>query len=628
MVLRVYGGTTVSPPAGWTILSSQEATSPAYGTSKVVFARKDTVTSGNSSTAYTWSFSPNSAYCGTYFVVRPSAGRVVVDYYWRIAENVDLAFDPMYAYAPPPLPVVDSSVLVFIASPAAVLTSSHNATLSDMPSGTLWHSAYTWNFLNCAYVAAGTSYAWGAAPRMLDGTSVGGNAWTTLTILLSPGVHAGQVSDTVTSADTSRGQLGYTVKQDAITDYIWHDDVASHREATIETTARLWSLVDTAFVTAGTQTEIAETFTVGHIDRSLEEEALPIVYIWGLRASYGLRRSETVTAADVAAAKPRWGYHQRDVIEVNETLVPNARYSMAASGGIKASELVRVALPAAMAQSVTVAAATRAMNGVLVLERLALTDLARPTARYGAALVQALTMHDALARFFGAEVAEGISIAPAQASVYRGHAGVADTLAISAALGHSLILKVTVPEGIDITPAQAVKMVFRPTLHDGVMFDAVYVHPNGTITTWAVNTRTNAVTEYTGYNFNSFAPVGLRYLAAADTGLYVLDGATDANDAIIADIKTGLAQFAGSRFTAIKAVYLGIRATGEFALKIIDGANVERTYKVLVDGRRTAKVQVGKGIRTRYMAFELVSTGQDFDLDTIEIIPLLETRRV
>jgi hypothetical protein len=37
---------------------------------------------------------------------------------------------------------------------------------------------------------------------------------------------------------------------------------------------------------------------------------------------------------------------------------------------------------------------------------------------------------------------------------------------------------------------------------------------------------------------------------------------------------------------------------------------------------------MGKGLRSRYFAFELVSTGQDFDLDTLEFIPLVADRRV
>jgi hypothetical protein len=37
---------------------------------------------------------------------------------------------------------------------------------------------------------------------------------------------------------------------------------------------------------------------------------------------------------------------------------------------------------------------------------------------------------------------------------------------------------------------------------------------------------------------------------------------------------------------------------------------------------------MGKGQRARYFAFELISAGQDFDLDTIEFVPIVVQRRV
>jgi hypothetical protein len=43
---------------------------------------------------------------------------------------------------------------------------------------------------------------------------------------------------------------------------------------------------------------------------------------------------------------------------------------------------------------------------------------------------------------------------------------------------------------------------------------------------------------------------------------------------------------------------------------------------------KTARINIGKGIRARYFAFELISTGQDFDLDSLEFIPLVAKRRV
>ena len=43
---------------------------------------------------------------------------------------------------------------------------------------------------------------------------------------------------------------------------------------------------------------------------------------------------------------------------------------------------------------------------------------------------------------------------------------------------------------------------------------------------------------------------------------------------------------------------------------------------------KTTKVNMGKGLRARYFAYELISTGQDFDLDSVEFVPLVAQRRV
>jgi hypothetical protein len=42
----------------------------------------------------------------------------------------------------------------------------------------------------------------------------------------------------------------------------------------------------------------------------------------------------------------------------------------------------------------------------------------------------------------------------------------------------------------------------------------------------------------------------------------------------------------------------------------------------------TTKVKIGKGINTTYMAWELITEGQDFDFDSIEFIPMTRERRV
>jgi hypothetical protein len=163
---------------------------------------------------------------------------------------------------------------------------------------------------------------------------------------------------------------------------------------------------------------------------------------------------------------------------------------------------------------------------------------------------------------------------------------------------------------------------------EGVEISAAYLSPGGGITTWALNTNTAAVTEYSGYDFNSFAKLGRHYVGASNEGIFSLDGDTDDGTDIISRIKSGFAQFSGSKFTSFKAAYLGVRGEGDFILRVVDGEGKSYDYAVSTRNTRSTKVHMGKGLRARYFSFELISTGQDFDLDTVEFIPIAETRRV
>ena len=135
--------------------------------------------------------------------------------------------------------------------------------------------------------------------------------------------------------------------------------------------------------------------------------------------------------------------------------------------------------------------------------------------------------------------------------------------------------------------------------------------------------------KYTNYNFNSFTPIGVKYLAAGPNGVYELNGDTDAGTDIIAKARSGYAQFNSTKMSGIKGCYLAIRGEGLVYIKILAGDGREYIYQAKTQPELTnTKINIGKGLRTRYLAFELITTGQDFDMDTLEFVPMLSDRRV
>ncbi len=343
-------------------------------------------------------------------------------------------------------------------------------------------------------------------------------------------------------------------------------------------------------------------------------------------------RATPVTAADgLGVSASVLAYYGQVLVErlrLVEALIPNAFMHVRIDDLVQLITTLRQALPVALVDGVGMASATQAQRSIRVLEAIQLHETVLGAAHYHVSIAQVLRLHDSLANFFGASIADGIGIGSTLTARALAMAGLSETMQVSATLVPKLLLSVTVPEGVRLSAVQAVKMLFRPTLREGVVFEAGYVAPDGGFTTWVMNTRTGGVTEYDNYAFNSFAQMGAKYLGASDSGLYELLGDDDDGTDIIARIKGGFLQFGGTQLSRLKEAYIAARGGGQFVLKIRTADGL--TYNYLADTRnmRSSKVHMGKGQKSRYFAFELISTGQDFDLDTLEFVPIVVQRRV
>jgi len=576
--------TTVTPPAGWTQVTSAyaSAVSGAYASKLFVFS-KDAVASGDASTAYTFTAGASVQMSLHYAVVRASAGAViVVDTATSTYSNVASG-----AVAPAPLTATRFGEMMLA---AAGTTYAMSVSYSpSTPSGmTMWTGSQNLNLTAGAYQARNSgeavstgSFSWSVSPS--------DNGLVAVTLLVrATGVDA-ELADTVFVQDYSGQGNGFF---DTLTE------------------------------------------TVGSLDAPGSAQVVPVADTFRSRDALNLVRVLARSADDTigGADAPVYAYRPSGVVV--ETIATALTQAIGYTGSptlsdtLSLADALAVAQPIAMAEGVGAAAALTAVQGVYVLQALGLAETLAPNAVYSRALTQALGLSDALSRFLSGALTETVGVTPAAAAVKVVSPELDDAIEVAETITPAIVFRVVAAETLGLSDDDVLRWVFSPTVAEGVELSAAYIQPSGSVTTWAINTRTAAVTEYTGYEFNSFAKMGRRYIAASSSGLYMLDGDTDDGASIVADLKTGFAQFAGSRFAGLKAVYLGMHGEGEFVLRVIEGDGTERDYRAVVADRRTAKVQVGKGLRARYFAFELISTGQVFDLDTIEMIPLLMQRRV
>ena len=333
----------------------------------------------------------------------------------------------------------------------------------------------------------------------------------------------------------------------------------------------------------------------------------------------------------LSSAFSLYKYATREIIEALEfdtdTLVGFVRAWILTDGFTVSGEIVS-AQNALVAEHIAIGFSQAVSRHISVLEELAITDTVLAPWHFARTLEERLTVADSISRFLGASIAEVIAVVSVVARKRRMQPTITQNIAIADTASAGLLLQLVANETIEITPAQALKMIYSPTIHDSFQIVATHIDPSGAVTTWAINLSNGAVTEYTNFDFNSFAYMGRKYLAANEDGLFELDGADDAGTDIVARMKSGIMQVGQGRLSSIKGIYLGLRGEGDWLLKVVADDDKTYIYSVAAKSMKTTKVEVGKGLRARYFSYELVSTGQEFDMDSIEFLPIVNKRRV
>jgi hypothetical protein len=401
---------------------------------------------------------------------------------------------------------------------------------------------------------------------------------------------------------------------------------AQHTGALTESVA-LQDLYTLLYAFTRTETvAISEGFVTKNGATVVETLSLPDVVARGL----AIRQSsaDITFFGDASDVVRRPGAVATDAVRLAELFSSNLRAGTVLSDTALLREALRVGRVALASDTVGLADALALQRALRVTESLGLVDVWAPSLRFGITQAERVRIVDALVRFFGGDIFETVGLNDVLAKQARRPVSAAEVLGLADPAAATFVLRIETAESLNISELDAVHMLFAPQLQDGVQIAAAFLSAGDGITSWVVNAITGAVTEYDNYAFNSFAHFGQMYIAADSEGLYELNGVTDDGDAIIARIQSGLAQLTESRFTMLRDAYIGMRSDGKFVLRIVTGDGQSYSYRFTAESMKTVRVQLGKGMRTRYASFELIGEGDDFDLDSVEFIPLTSQRRV
>jgi hypothetical protein len=151
-----------------------------------------------------------------------------------------------------------------------------------------------------------------------------------------------------------------------------------------------------------------------------------------------------------------------------------------------------------------------------------------------------------------------------------------------------------------------------------------------TYSTYLFSPETSSVSTYSNYNFDSSTKFGDKYLFSNNSGLYEYGADTDNLEEIVLNLLFPTMSFGSTNLKSIPQIYLGISNNEEAFLKVrVDGkAEVNYRLNKRTSELQTQKIAIGKGLIGRYFQFELISSATQFNLDSIDFLPIELKRKL
>lgn len=307
-------------------------------------------------------------------------------------------------------------------------------------------------------------------------------------------------------------------------------------------------------------------------------------------------------------------------------LAGTARLYTATTDAILIGELTRLALHVGAGETIGIATMLALAKHASQRDTTYFNDTHDTLFTFDIDTVEALGLTSATEYGKGWSLTEAFTLGSTVATVRSVPVSISSIIDVSSSTTATVYLQVSADDTMALDAAFTPNQLLDALVEEAVAFDAFMSCPS--YTTWVMNTRSTAVSQYEGYQFNSFAKVGERYLGANDSGLFWLDGDTDAGTPVLTTVQPGIVQPHGNKLARVLYAYLGMRGDGAFTFTVTDEAGGSYVYKLDAESMKTGRVSFGKGMRTRYFTFKIESDGQDYDLDNIEFVTTETSRKV
>lgn len=185
-------------------------------------------------------------------------------------------------------------------------------------------------------------------------------------------------------------------------------------------------------------------------------------------------------------------------------------------------------------------------------------------------------------------------------------------------------------EFLSIDSDYSIQSILQALLSDELLLVLPDISGSSNYFTYAFSPETSSTSSYTNYNFDGCCVFNSKYLFFDKSGIHEYGGNFDNGVPIQSEISTSALMYTTSNLKSVPSVYLGVVNSDTVILKVRTDGRGEFTYKLNkhTADLQTQKVSIGKGVIGRYFQFDLITSAEEFNLNSIEFLPLVLKRKI
>lgn len=293
---------------------------------------------------------------------------------------------------------------------------------------------------------------------------------------------------------------------------------------------------------------------------------------------------------------------------------------------------IRIAYEGSITEIVTIldVASIVTNNIQIVSESLVINSSATNIANFINTLVDLITILDSASFAIHKTITESIIIEDGLTSLYKAITILLDSIVIEHSSTDKLINIVSLSSAMNFSTEDGSNASLVELLTDSFIISIPTASGQDSYIGWLLSPETASVTNYSNYNFDGACKWNGEYYFFNSSGLYKYGGSTDDGETIRSIVTFSALSFGTSNKKIIPSIYLGATNSGGLILKVRHDGRGEVYYKInkYTNNLQTQKIDIGKGLMARYFQFELIIDASDFDMESIEFLPMEIKRKI